>query len=178
MKALIKTINGMFRVCTDNIKTDAKDIEQEKIDNAYNLALANVLNVLKPENNCEHNWYNVPNYDTKKGNWAVCDKCKCWKKLDSEPLIESEIKLSTDEEEIIYSLIKKHINNYYKDDQFFESVKGQLTYVAKAMQEFTQLKDAEIAKLKEMLPKVCNHEFVSSAAYKGAKYCGKCGAYK
>jgi len=79
MEDLIKKINGMFRVCTDMVKTDPKDIEQEKIDDAYNLALTNVLKLLKQENDCEHDWFHIN--DDLKGNWDVCKKCKCWKKL-------------------------------------------------------------------------------------------------
>jgi len=81
MEDLIKKINGMFIPCTDMVKTDPKDIEQEKIGNAYNLALTNVLKLLSDNIDCEHDWYNIPNYDEKKGNWAFCDKCKRWKKL-------------------------------------------------------------------------------------------------
>ncbi len=59
------------------IKTDPKDIEQEKMDNAYNSALSDVLNLFQPENECAHDWYDVP--DKSKGNWSLCKKCKCWK---------------------------------------------------------------------------------------------------
>lgn len=79
---LIKQINGMYRPCTDMIKVNPKDIEQEKIDDAYNLALTNVLKLLKPQIHCEHDWYNIPNYNERKGNWALCKKCNTWKKLD------------------------------------------------------------------------------------------------
>lgn len=81
MEDLINKINGMFRVCTDMVKTEPKDIEQDKIDDAYNLALTNVLKLLKPEIDCEHDWHNIPNYDGRKGNWALCKKCEHWKKL-------------------------------------------------------------------------------------------------
>jgi hypothetical protein len=79
MKDLIKKINGMFRVCNDMVKTEHSDIEQEKIDNAYNLALTNVLKLLEPEIKCEHDWYSIPNYDENKGFWEICIKCKLWK---------------------------------------------------------------------------------------------------
>ena len=79
MEYLIKKINGMFRVCTDMVKIDPKDIEQEKIDDAYNLALTNVLKLLKNDNDCEHDWFHIK--DELKGNWYLCKKCKCWKKL-------------------------------------------------------------------------------------------------
>lgn len=46
MENLIKQINGMFRPCNDMVKTDEKDIEQEKLDNEYNLALTNVVKLL------------------------------------------------------------------------------------------------------------------------------------
>lgn len=59
---------------------------------------------------------------------------------------------------------------------------GLLVAIEKMMDEHTnnalKLKDDEIKKLKQMLPKVCNHEFVSSVAYKGARVCTKCGVYK
>lgn len=78
---IIKKINGMFRPCNDMVKTDHKDIEQENIDNAYNLALSDVLNLLNTKNDCEHDWYNMPNYCERKGNWALCKKCPTLKKL-------------------------------------------------------------------------------------------------
>ncbi len=81
MEDLIKKINGMFRTCTDMVKTDPKDIEQERIDDAYNLALTNVLNLFKLDNDCEHDWSHIPNYDGRKENWDICYKCKCWRKL-------------------------------------------------------------------------------------------------
>ncbi len=78
MEDLIKKINGMFRTCTDMVKTDPKDIELENLDNEYNLALTNVLKLLKT-NECEHDWFHIK--DDMKGDWDLCRKCKCWKKL-------------------------------------------------------------------------------------------------
>lgn len=75
---IIKKINGMFRPCNDMVKTDPKDIEQENIDNAYNLALSDVLNLFK-KNECKHDWFDIK--DKSKGKWQVCKKCFSWKKL-------------------------------------------------------------------------------------------------
>lgn len=82
LEELVFKVKSMFRVCTDDIKVDPKDIEQEKIDDAYNLALSNVLELLITLNTCDHDWYNIPNYDEQKGNWALCQKCKQFKKIE------------------------------------------------------------------------------------------------
>ncbi len=81
MEDLIKKINLIYRPCTDMVKTDAKDIEQEKLDNEYNLALTDVLKLLKQESDCEHDWYRIPNYDGRKETFDLCKKCKAWRKL-------------------------------------------------------------------------------------------------
>lgn len=64
----------MFRVSTDNFKVEKADIEQEKIDDAYNLALSNVLQLLKENTDCEHDWRGIPNYNETEDNWAICKK--------------------------------------------------------------------------------------------------------
>jgi hypothetical protein len=76
MEDLISKIKGMCIVQTDDFKTELEDIKQEQITNAYNKALEDVLYLLKSENSCEHDWYNIPNYDEKKGDWKLCNKCK------------------------------------------------------------------------------------------------------
>lgn len=48
---LRQRVSGMFRPCTDMIKTDPKDIEQEKLDSEYNSALYDVLDLLKKLSN-------------------------------------------------------------------------------------------------------------------------------
>lgn len=73
---LKKRINGMFRACTDMVKTDPSEIAQEKIDNAYNSALINVLLLLE-ESKCDHDWYEIPETQNK-GKWKLCKKCKDW----------------------------------------------------------------------------------------------------
>jgi len=75
---IIKKINGMFRPCNDMVKTDPKDIEQENIDNSYNLALSDVLRLFKKDE-CNHDWFSIK--DNTKGKWQMCKKCACWKKL-------------------------------------------------------------------------------------------------
>lgn len=80
MEEIIKRIKGMFKVCTDNIKTDHNDIIQEKIDNSYNNALTDVLSLLTKESDCKHEWKNIPEYDLKKGKWSFCKKCPTFKK--------------------------------------------------------------------------------------------------
>ncbi len=82
MEELIKKIEGMFVPCTDMVKTEPKDIEQEKLDAKYNLALTDVLNILKQEDNCQHDWFNVK--DETKGKWRVCKQCNCWEKLNRD----------------------------------------------------------------------------------------------
>lgn len=49
MEDLIKKITLMYRSYTDTVKTDPKDIEQEKFDEGYNFALTSVLKLLKSE---------------------------------------------------------------------------------------------------------------------------------
>jgi hypothetical protein len=65
--------------------------------------------------------------------------------------------------------IKNNTNGNYK--AFEEGANWAKDYF------LSQLKEAkdEIERLKG---KQCNHEWVSSVAYKGAKYCPKCGALK
>lgn len=45
---LAKRINGMFKVCTDMVKTDPFEILTEQLDDAYNRALIDVLLLIKP----------------------------------------------------------------------------------------------------------------------------------
>lgn len=78
MQDLIKKIKGLYRPCTDMIKIEAKDIQQEKIDDAYNLALTNIL-LLFEDIECDHDWFHIK--DDIKGDWDVCKNCKSWKKL-------------------------------------------------------------------------------------------------